>query len=117
METKFKCSPDAFFDVVKGKNHHLPKAVETIRNIEVHEGDWETEGSIKHWDYICGGPLNHYKANKAHVHVLPKEVGGIAKWTLEYEKLRADDPPPHKYIQWAIHITQDLEDYLLKTAV
>ena len=54
-ETEIKVSADKFFKIFRSQAHHIPNASsDKIHKIEVHEGDWESHGSIKHWSYTIG---------------------------------------------------------------
>ncbi|CAK9180272.1 unnamed protein product [Ilex paraguariensis] len=62
-EVEIKCDADEFFHSWGGKAHQLPNLCpEKLHNVEVHEGDWKTEGSAKLWTYvhaqICSSFLN-----------------------------------------------------------
>lgn len=50
---------DKFYNLFKSEAHHVPKTSQTgtITGVAVHEGDWETDGSIKIWNYAIGKPL------------------------------------------------------------
>ena len=35
--------------------HLIPNvSSDKIQGVQVHEGDWETTGSVKHWNYTLG---------------------------------------------------------------
>lgn len=52
---ELNCSADKFFKLLSNQIHHIPKASsDKIHAIEVHEGDWETAGSLKLWTYTIG---------------------------------------------------------------
>ncbi|KAK6922220.1 Bet v I/Major latex protein [Dillenia turbinata] len=199
METK--CSAIDFYEVFKGKAHQMPNACPRLQSIELHEGDWETEGHVKLWSFIADGKLEKNKeklsvdeANKVVtleliegtvfeqfnsfkviMQAIPKPKGGLIKWAFEYErkdgkleknkeKLSVDEankvvtleliegtvfeqfnsfkvimqaipkpkgglikwafeyerkdesPHPEKYKDFASHLTETLDDYLVKGA-
>ena len=54
-ETEIKAPADKFFKIFRSQAHHLPNICsDKIHKIEVHEGDWETQGSVKHWSLTVG---------------------------------------------------------------
>ena len=54
-EINIKSDPDEFFHSFGGKAHQLPNLCsEKLHAIDLHEGDWKTEGSVKHWTYVTG---------------------------------------------------------------
>lgn len=55
IETEIKAPADKFFKIFRSQAHHLPNICsDKIHKIEVHEGDWETQGSVKHWSLTVG---------------------------------------------------------------
>ncbi|XP_057960807.1 MLP-like protein 43 [Malania oleifera] len=139
VEAEIKSPADKFYNIFRRQMHHLPNCSARVHNINLHQGGWETEGSIKQWTYVADGkvetakekvvvdeknrmvtlvvvegdPLKYYKAYSVILKVIPKGEGGIAKWTLEYEKLNEDAPDPHAYLDLALNITRDLDASLL----
>ncbi len=52
---EIKASADEVFKVLSNQNHLIPEAAsDHIQEIAVHEGDWETSGSVKVWNYTVG---------------------------------------------------------------
>ncbi|XP_009349512.1 MLP-like protein 28 [Pyrus x bretschneideri] len=65
-----------------------------------------------------GGQLAKcYKSFKATVQVTPKVSGGCSsssvKWTVEYEKLTEGVPVPHKYMDFLVLLTNNIDAHLL----
>ena len=55
VEIEIKSAAEHFYDVLKSKIHHLPNiSSDKIHAIEVHEGDWESSGSVKLWKFTVG---------------------------------------------------------------
>ncbi|OWM64003.1 hypothetical protein CDL15_Pgr006373 [Punica granatum] len=51
-ELELKSTVDKLYKRLKSEIHHAPDASsDKIHAIEVHEGDWETPGSVKLWTY------------------------------------------------------------------
>ncbi|KAJ9708434.1 hypothetical protein PVL29_000463 [Vitis rotundifolia] len=123
--------------------HHLPNICsDKIHKIEVHEGDWETQGSVQHWSFTVGGNsesiketvesideenrsitfkvldgevLKDYKSYKVTTQAIPKGEGCLVIWTIEYEKkVNEDVPDPHAYLEFAVNITKDIEGHYLR---
>ncbi|XP_061366040.1 MLP-like protein 328 [Gastrolobium bilobum] len=138
-KVQLKSCPEKFYNFLKSQNQHIPNNAhsENMHGVEIHEGDWETSGSVKLWKYslegkeeifkerievdeinktityvaVGGNVLELYKNYKAIVKV---ENIGILKLRLEYEKLNDDIPPPKKYQQFIINIVKDIDAILVK---
>ncbi|WJX10273.1 hypothetical protein P8452_01015 [Trifolium repens] len=117
-EVEIQAHASKFYNVFRKQLEHLPNISTHIHGARVHEGDWETVGSVKHWEFTIDGKKisikakiwsidddnkvityslfdgevsENYKSLKAIIQVIDKEHGGgIAKWTYEYEKLKED---------------------------
>jgi|UniRef100_A0A2N9FPE9 hypothetical protein len=140
-EIEIKASPDKYYNVFKSTAYHVPNAApDHIQGVEVHEGDWETHGSVKIWKYTVEGEsgvfkekveyddanravtlvgvegdiMKEYKTFKPTYQVVPKGTGSLAKLTIEYEKLRADVPAPNKYVTLMVNITKGIDEHLAK---
>lgn len=54
-EVEFKPSAEKLYNLIKRQNHHIPNASSNnIHEVDVHEGDWETSGSVKFWKCTVG---------------------------------------------------------------
>ncbi|XP_050232668.1 MLP-like protein 28 [Mercurialis annua] len=141
-EVQIKASADQFFKIFSTQAHHIPNICsEHIHEIAVHEGDWETPGSIKKWNYTIDGKtmsvkesveideankkvifnilegdlMEHHKSLKSTVEAIAKDDGGaLVKWSLEYEKMHADVPSLHSYLDLLEKMTKDIDNHLLK---
>ncbi|XVF43616.1 hypothetical protein PTKIN_Ptkin02bG0054500 [Pterospermum kingtungense] len=141
-QVEFQCPADKLFSVFRSETHKIPNvASDKIHTVEVHEGDWETHGSVKLWKYTCEGKaeflkekvlvddanktvtftgleghiMEEFKSYKAMLGFTPKsDGGGLVKITLEYEKLNENIPGPDRYLQILVNLTKDLEAHLLK---
>ncbi|KAJ7942966.1 MLP protein [Quillaja saponaria] len=142
-DVEIKTPAEKFYNLLKSQNHHIPNASsDKVHSIEVHEGDWETSGSVKLWKYTAEGNLevfkerveadkenktvsftaveghvlDLYKKYKVNFKVTPKTSGegGLVKITVEYEKKNDSIPDPNKYLQFAIHVVQDIDAHLIK---
>ena len=62
---------------------------------------------------VIGGILKEmYKSFKFIIQATPKGEGCLVHWTLEYEKLNADDPDANTMLQFAIGQTKDIDAHL-----
>ncbi|KAJ6689573.1 hypothetical protein OIU85_005934 [Salix viminalis] len=138
---ELKSSPEKFFTVWKTQAHHIPNHTpDNIHAVDMHEGDWETEGSIKIWRYSVDGKqevfkekvvvdeekntvgliglegdvMTKYKLFNPTYHLTPKGGGSLARLIIEYEKLDENIPVPDKYMDFMISITRDIDESLAK---
>ena len=58
-EIEIKTPAEKFYNIFKSQCHHMPNlTTDKIHTVDVHEGDWETPGSVKLWKYNCGKYYN-----------------------------------------------------------
>ncbi|KAF2305524.1 hypothetical protein GH714_006188 [Hevea brasiliensis] len=118
LETVFelKATPEQYFNVWAKQAHQIPNHTPSnIQAVQVHEGDWETAGSIKIWNYTTpdgkaeilkeqveldeenkkivfvvleGDMMKSYKVFKSSYSLAPKGQGCLATCVMEYEKLK-----------------------------
>ncbi|KAF7827664.1 MLP-like protein 28 [Senna tora] len=135
-------SAEQFHDVFCSRTHHIANVCpDKIQGVEIHEGEWGSEGSIICWNYVHDGKkcvakeliesidgknnkmtfkviegdlLKDYKSFKFILHVTPQEEkGSIAHWTLEYEKLKDHIPDPHTLLQLVTDVSKDIDAHLI----
>lgn len=59
-EIEVKAEADKFYNVFRKEMHLLTTVCsQHLKSVELHHGDWETLGSVKHWNYHLG-KFNHY---------------------------------------------------------
>ncbi|KAK9945406.1 hypothetical protein M0R45_010926 [Rubus argutus] len=59
---EIKASADKVFKVLSNQHHRIPEAAsDNIHEVVVHEGDWETSGSVKVWKYTIDGKIESFK--------------------------------------------------------
>ncbi|KAH7570965.1 hypothetical protein JRO89_XS05G0231200 [Xanthoceras sorbifolium] len=109
VDTELKTSADKFYKVFSNQVHHVPNASDKVHAIEVHEGDWETAGSIKVWKYTIDGETEEFKEKVTE----NDEGGGMVKVTLVYEKFKEDDDPPHKFLNYVADIIRDVDAHII----
>jgi len=55
IKVHIKASAEQFYDVLCNRTHHIATiAPEIIQSVQIHEGEWGSEGSIISWTYIHG---------------------------------------------------------------
>ncbi|KAL3501890.1 hypothetical protein ACH5RR_036339 [Cinchona calisaya] len=140
-EIELKSDGDEYFHSFGGKAHQLPDLVNhQINSIDVHEGDWKTEGSLKLWTYVIDGKvevfqerlkideetktinavavdgdcMKHYKNYVVTLQVISRDGSSFAKFSIEYEKLNENEPTPTKYLEWLVHTGKDVDASLVK---
>ncbi|KAL2347653.1 hypothetical protein Fmac_001653 [Flemingia macrophylla] len=135
---QLKSCPEKFYNFLKTQNQNIPSNVhsEKLHAVEIHEGNWDTSGSVKLWKYSIEGKEEIFKdkvimdeANKKITYVaeggsvlelyksykaILKVENGILKLRIEYEKLNDDTPPPKRYQQFIINIVMDIDANLVK---
>ncbi|PRQ40948.1 putative START-like domain-containing protein [Rosa chinensis] len=139
---EIKSSADKLYAIITTEHHNVPKASsDHIHDVAVHEGDWETSGSIKLWKYTVDGTvetlkekveideankrvsftaleghvLEQYKNYNSIIQVTPKsdEGSNLVKITVEYEKLNEGDQPPNKYLRFLVNVMKDIDAHLI----
>ncbi|GAV67502.1 LOW QUALITY PROTEIN: Bet_v_1 domain-containing protein, partial [Cephalotus follicularis] len=140
-EVELKSPPEKIYNLLKKEAYLIPVASPAnLQSIEVHEGDWETHGSVRIWNYtlegkaetfkerielddnlkvalvgLDGDVFKFYKSYKAIIHYVPKGEETLAKVALEYEKLSEDVPDPiYKYLDLVVTVTKDKDAHLAK---
>ncbi|KAL2330794.1 hypothetical protein Fmac_018375 [Flemingia macrophylla] len=138
-----KATSEQFFDVLCNRTHHIGNIFhQKIQSVEIHRGEWGTEGSIISWNYVHDGKacvarevvegidkvnnkmnfkvidgdlLTHYKSFKFKMQVItPKEKGRIVNWVLEYEKQNAHTPDPRTMLDIVVEMSKEIDDDLTK---
>ncbi|KAI3433154.1 Bet_v_1 domain-containing protein [Psidium guajava] len=139
-EVELKAPADKFFKVWRSETHKLSTITsKNIQGVKVHEGDWDQHGAIKIWNYTVDGKSEVFKekvefdddnmsftlhGTEGHVFdawkvfkpackLVPKEQGSVAKLSIEYEKYKASDPKPDKYMAFFIDMTKDIDAHVL----
>ncbi|KAI4369074.1 hypothetical protein MLD38_017563 [Melastoma candidum] len=141
-EVEIKASADEFYQVFRNRPHHLPNICSDITSGKVSDGQWQTHGSTRHWDYqfggkteifkekisfddanrkvnhigVAGDPLKRYKVFNGSWEAIPKAggVGAIVKVVIEYQKLSKDIPSPDDYLELLVGFTTDIDAHLSK---
>ena len=54
-DVPIKASAEKFHNVFCDRTHHIANVCpEKIQGVDIHEGEWGTEGSIIFWNYVHG---------------------------------------------------------------
>ncbi|KAG2372481.1 MLP-like protein [Vigna angularis] len=142
LETKvsMKASAEKFYDILCNKTHQLPTiSSQNLLSVQIHKGQWGTQGSIISWNYLHEGKvsvvkemledidkekkkisfrvieeelLKHYKSFKIMIQVTPKEKGSTLHCVFEYQKQRHQIPDPHAILQITLQINNKINAYL-----
>ncbi|CAA7043640.1 unnamed protein product [Microthlaspi erraticum] len=125
----------------KHENQLFPDAIgHHIQGVVVHEGDWDSHGSIKTWNYTCDGKQEVFKERRenddenmavtlrgleGHVmevfkvydvtfrFIQKSENDIVCKITLVWEKRNDDSPEPINYMKLNKRIAADMDNHIL----
>ncbi|KAF8040162.1 hypothetical protein BT93_B2402 [Corymbia citriodora subsp. variegata] len=142
-ELELKSPADKYFKRISSELHQAPNASsDKVHAVEVHEGDWETPGSVKIWTYTMNGKqevlkdkievdeakksvtfvavdghvLEKYKSYKVTLHIVPKGEASVAKITVDFEKQHESHDDPKDYLQFVISLIKDIDEHLASQA-
>lgn len=60
-DLQLKTPADKLYNLLKTQNQHVPKvSSDKVQSVQVLEGDWETEGSVRLWKGTIGMLLYLY---------------------------------------------------------
>ncbi|XP_015075858.1 kirola-like [Solanum pennellii] len=141
-EINIKCDRDVFHEIIMYKPHYICNICpDKIQNVDIHEGDLGTIGSVRFWKFthdgkemvakevieeideekklvkkkmIEGDMLEYYESFYLTIHVETKDENNLVTWILEYEKKNVHVPDPHTFMELCINITKDIESYHIK---
>ncbi|KAG5608394.1 hypothetical protein H5410_019675 [Solanum commersonii] len=78
-----------------------------VQNVNIHEGEWGTVGSVISWNFIHDG-----KEKVAKDIVESKgDQNNLVTWIIEYEKKNANVPNPHTYMEFVLNMSKDIETH------
>jgi len=143
-DLEIKSAAAKFHDVFGSRPHHTSTiSPAKIQGCDLHEGEWGVSGSVVIWKYVHDGKacvakekieaiddennsttfkviegdlLDLYKNFKIVVHATPKEGGSLVHWTMEYEKLHDGIPDPTSLLEFAVHLSKDIDEHLQEQA-
>lgn len=56
MKVEIKSNADQFYNIFRKQVHQVPNiSASNVHHVELHEGDFQTHGSIKTWKYTPAG--------------------------------------------------------------
>ncbi|KAK9698393.1 hypothetical protein RND81_08G101200 [Saponaria officinalis] len=131
-EIELKCEADKFFEVWARKPYLASKMCpDKHPKIELHEGDWDSVGSILTWNYVLvqfvSNVINKcvtynivdgdvfktfYKSFKPKVQAIQKGERCIVNWNFEFEKKNESAPEPTKYLDFLLSCAKDIDHHL-----
>ncbi|KAJ4840587.1 hypothetical protein Tsubulata_021422, partial [Turnera subulata] len=129
-EVEIKTDATIFHDVFSCRPHHISDmSPSKIQGVDLHDGDWGSEGTIICWSYrieaiddenlftkyrvIDGDILKDFKDFIITVKANPKPngEGTLVHWHFEYEKLHEGIPDPHSLLEFVIHLSKEIDDH------
>ncbi|KAF8095105.1 hypothetical protein N665_0341s0030 [Sinapis alba] len=141
-EVPLKGSAKNHYKRWRSETHLFPDAVgHHIQGVKVHEGDWDSYGAIKSWNYTCDGKqevfkektkfddykmavtfrglegnvMEQIKVYDVIFQFIPKiEQGCVCKVTMMWEKRYEDSPEPNNYMKFVTKMAADMDDHILK---
>ncbi|KAI5353283.1 hypothetical protein L3X38_006176 [Prunus dulcis] len=140
-QIELKSPADKFYKIFKGQGHLIPNVSSGhIKGVQLHEGDWETHGSVKIWNYHLGDEVGtfkekveyddknkvatltgldgemfkYYKSFKAIFQFTQKGEVSVANLTIHYEKRNADVEAPDRYVGLMVTLVRDLDAHFGK---
>ncbi|XP_044491003.1 MLP-like protein 43 [Mangifera indica] len=144
VDLEIQAPAEKYYHIFKIQSHHLPNiSSDNLKGVDLHEGEWHKEGSIKTWKYTVGGReetykekimvddqkksvtlvgldgdvFKNYKSWKGTFQATPKdEKSCVVKHIVEYEKRTETVPEPHEYLYFMVKITLDIAAHLGKQA-
>ncbi|OWM86175.1 MLP-like protein 43 [Punica granatum] len=132
---------EKFHKLFSCRPQHIPKmSSPKLEDCKLHEGNWGKVGSVISWHYVEDGErkvakekieaiddekrsttfrvvdgdlTKLYKKFILIFQATPKEgIGGVARWTLEYEKLSEEVPEPYATLEFCAQVTKDIDSHL-----
>ncbi|KAK7844880.1 MLP-like protein 43 [Quercus suber] len=139
-EVEIKASAKRFHETNSKRIAEVPKlSPNFVQSVDLLEGEWGKEGSVMCWYFVfdgkavmskevietiddknylatykvIGGILKEmYKSFKFTIQVIPKGEESMVHWTLEYEKLNADDPDASSMLQYLLRQSKEVDAHL-----
>ncbi|CAN8266918.1 unnamed protein product [Cochlearia groenlandica] len=142
-EVPLKGSAEKHYIRWRNENHLFPDAVgHHIQGVTVHDGEWDSHGAIKIWNYTCDGKEEVFKERREiddennavtfrglEGHVMeqlkvydvifqfiqksPEDI--ICKVTMIWEKRHDDSPEPINYMKFVTSLAADMDHHVIKS--
>ncbi|EOA24895.1 hypothetical protein CARUB_v10018187mg [Capsella rubella] len=141
-EVPLKGTAEKHYKIWRNENHLFPDVVgHHIQGVTVHDGEWDSHGSIKIWNYTLDGKeevfkerremddenkttkvigleghiMEQFKVCEFDYKFIPKsEDDCVCKITMIWEKHNDESPEPSSYMKFVKSMVVDLEDHILK---
>ncbi|CAA0383761.1 Bet v I/Major latex protein [Arabidopsis suecica] len=142
-EVPLKGTVEKHFKRYRNENYLFPDTIgHHIQSVTVHDGEWDTQGGIKIWNYTLGDGkeevfkerreidddnkivkvvgleghvMEQFKVYEIDFQFIPKsEEDCVCKITMIWEKRNDDFPEPSSYMQLLKSMVIDMEDHVLK---
>ncbi|XP_010433879.1 PREDICTED: MLP-like protein 328 [Camelina sativa] len=141
-EVPLKGSADRHYKSWKSENHLFPDAIgQHIHHVVVHEGEHDSHGSIRSWNYtydgkpatfkerreiddanktltkrgLDGHPMEHLKVFDVIYEFIPKSANScVCKITMIWEKRNDDFPEPSGLMKFVKTMVVDIEGHVTK---
>ncbi|KAL1203591.1 MLP-like protein [Cardamine amara subsp. amara] len=141
-EVPLKGSAEKHYKRWKSENHVFSDAVgHHIQGCNMHDGDWDSHGSIRSWNITCDGKpevfkekreiddknmtltlrglegnvMEKYKVYDVIYQFIPKSNEGcVCKITIIWEKRNENCPEPINYMKFVKSLVADMDIHILK---
>ncbi|CAN6926531.1 unnamed protein product [Brassica oleracea var. botrytis] len=141
-EVPLKGTVEKHYKNWRSENHAISEAIgHHVQNVTIHEGEWDSHGAIKTWDYTRDGKPEVFKERReiddekksvtfrgleGHMmeqlkvydvifEFIPKlKDGCVCKITMIWEKRNDEFPEPSSYMKLVKSMVADMDDHVLK---
>ncbi|XP_010553835.1 PREDICTED: MLP-like protein 328 [Tarenaya hassleriana] len=143
-EVPLKGSAEKHYRRWRNENHLFPEAIgHHIQGVTVHDGEWDSHGAVKIWNYTCDGKQEVFKERReiddekkavtfvgleGHVmdelkvynvifqFIQTSEDGCVCKVTMIWEKRNDNSPEPINYMKFVKSLAADMDHHIIKQA-
>lgn len=74
ISSEIKSPADKFYNMWKTQTYHIPNISDHIQNVDLHEGDWHVDSSVKLWNYTLGNIFVHRGRPNLRLHLGVKDL-------------------------------------------
>ncbi|XP_013590759.1 PREDICTED: MLP-like protein 328 isoform X1 [Brassica oleracea var. oleracea] len=142
-EVPLKGTVEKHYKNWRSENHAISEAIgHHVQNVTIHEGEWDSHGAIKTWDYtrgdgkpevfkerreiddekksvtfrgLEGHMMEQLKVYDVIFEFIPKlKDGCVCKITMIWEKRNDEFPEPSSYMKLVKSMVADMDDHVLK---
>ncbi|KFK28928.1 hypothetical protein AALP_AA7G066600 [Arabis alpina] len=141
-EVPLKGSAEKHYQRWRNENHVCPDTIgHHIQSVTIHDGEWDSHGATKIWNYTCDGKQEVLKERReiddekktvtfrgleGHVmellkvydtifQFIPKsEDGCVCKITMTWEKGNDEFPEPSHYMKFVKGMVTDMDHHVIK---